>query len=351
MSNTISKRELSITRTVCIGGGTGVPSSIKALSSLGINPDAVISVADDGGSSGLLRTHTGQVPPGDLRKCLVALARNQQSPWVKAFRERFEYANNHSLGNLILTALQMTTGSLIESIELCELLLDTCGHVYPATLNSVFLSGETRDGQRVIGQSNLCKSETALARVLLEPDDPEANPTAVKAIVESDLLVLGPGSLFTSIIPNLLIPGIREAIQRSKAACVFICPIADVQGETWGLDAEELTEALLVHGLEGRLDYVLINGQDNKRESGNVNSMFAAIGPQTITENEPQAREIPAIRPVNAPNDVIAHIRKRGIKVLLRDMRSSQIPSWHDPQALAKAFASIIADSKRRTAL
>jgi len=348
MTQKISKRELASTYTVCIGGGTGVPSSIKALASLGIYPDAVISVADDGGSSGLLRTHTGQVPPGDLRKCLLALARDQQSPWVMAFRERFEYANDHALGNLILTALQQTTGSLTESIELCEQLLDTCGHVYPASFTSVLLSGITLDGKRLEGQSTLCKSHTALERVILEPHEPPANPAAIKAIENADLIVLGPGSLFTSIIPNLLIPGIRDAIANSKAARVFICPIADVQGETWGLDAAELTEALLNHGLEGSLDYVIINRQEHKKESGNVTGYFSAIDSATLTAAATAPQKSPALRPVIANDEVVSRIRARGAKVLIRALNAAQTPSWHDPKALAQALASVIADSKRR---
>ena len=347
MTNTISKQELATTRTVCIGGGTGVPSSIKALASLGIYPDAVVSVADDGGSSGLLRSHTGQVPPGDLRKCLVALARDQENPWVKAFKERFEYANDHTLGNLILTALQETTGSLVEGIALCEQLLDTCGHVYPASLCSVMLMGITRDGQNLMGQSTICKSETALARVYLDPADPPANPAAVKAIEEADLLVLGPGSLFTSIIPNLLISGIRDAILRSQAATVFICPVADVQGETWGLDAAELTEALLVHGLEGRLDYALVNRQEARKEDGNITSFFTAIGSETQYAAMAVPENKPALRPVVANEEVISRIRERGVKVLLRGLTDAQKTNRHEPKTLAKALASVIVDSRK----
>jgi len=348
MAPTISKRELAGTRTVCIGGGTGVPSSIKALAFLGIHPDAVVSVADDGGSSGLLRSHTGMVPPGDLRKCLVALARDQQNPWVKAFRERFEYAHDHTLGNLILTALQETTGSLMESIELCEKLLDTCGHVYPSSLASVRLMGITQDGQSLTGQSTLCKSETALAYVALEPADPPANPDAVRAIEQADLIVLGPGSLFTSIIPNLLIPEIRVAIAGSHAARVFICSIADVQGETWGLDAAELTEALLNHGLAGSLDYVLLNKQEEKRASGNVTGYFSALGSEAKSAAQLTAGSKLVSRPVLATEKVVSRIREQGARVLMRPMASVQTPTWHEPQALASALASVIVDSKRR---
>ncbi|MDR1089094.1 MAG: YvcK family protein [Coriobacteriales bacterium] len=342
---------LASVRAVCVGGGTGVPASIKALVSLGIYPDAVVSVADDGGSSGLLRSHTGQVPPGDLRKCLVALAADQHSPWVKAFKERFEYANNHTLGNLVLTALQETTGSLSESIALCEQLLGAVGSVYPASLDSILLMGITHDGQRLVGQSTLCKSETALARVVVEPADPPANPAALEAIKAADLLVFGPGSLFTSIVPNVLIPGIRDAVRQSHATTVFVCPLTDVQGETWGLNAAELTEALLAHGLQGRLDYALVNRRQQAREAGNVTGYFAAIGSERARETTPppvlsETDGSTAQRSVVSDDEVVNRIRAQGVKVLTREMSDAQRPNRHATPALAQAFASIIADSK-----
>lgn len=346
MIRTVSKTELAGIRAVCIGGGTGVPVSIKALRLLGVHPDAVVSVADDGGSSGLLRTHTGQVPPGDLRKCLVALAAHPGGTWAKAFKTRFEYANDHTLGNLILTALQETTGSLTESIALCEKLLETCGHMYPSSLESVLLMGVTQDGQRLVGQSTLCKSETALSHVILEPGDAQANPDAVRAIKQADILVLGPGSLFTSIIPNLLIPGIRTAIEESSAITVFVCSLSDIQGETWGLNAAEHVEALLAHGLQDRLDYALVNKHDEPEKWGNVTGYFKAIGTEANIMSETDTKIKPVERPVVINDRIVSKIRKQGVRVLLREMRDSQQSSWHDPQALAQSLASILANAR-----
>lgn len=346
MTRTIQRSELASIRAVCIGGGTGVPASIKALMTLGIDPDAVVTVADDGGSSGKLRNHTGQIPPGDLRKCLVALAQDQQNPWVNAFRKRFEYANDHTLGNLVLTALQETTGTLRESIALCEQLLQTRGHVYPASLENVLLTGTTQDGQRLVGQSVICKSETALEHVALEPSDPSANPDAIDAILRADIIVFGPGSLFTSIIPNLLIPDICKAIHQSKAATVFICSLADVQGETWGLNAAELIKALEIHGLEGRLDYAIANNESDAKHSGNVTGYFAALGADGQPLVAPESERNRATRPVTINEDIVSAIRERGIKVLVRELNDPHRPSWHDPQELAKALASVVADSK-----
>jgi uncharacterized cofD-like protein len=305
-----------------------------------------VAVADDGGSSGLLRAHTGYLPPGDLRKCLVALAADAGDPWVGAFRQRFEYAHNHSLGNLIITALQQSAGSLDSALRLCEQLLGCVGHVYPSALTSVNLNGRTRDGVHLYGQSNICKSHTALASVSLDPADIAAHPLAVQAIRAADLLVLGPGSLFTSLIPNLLIQEVLKAILESKAAVVFVCSLSDFQGETWGLDAAELVEALLNHGLAGRLDYVLVNSlsaQTATQAIGNVTGMFAAIGPECANVGESGASE-PSLRYVHFNQQIEERIRQSGVKLLTRDLIDPLHPSWHSVPALGAALASILAN-------
>lgn len=322
-----------------------MPASIKALVSLGICPNAVVSVADDGGSSGLLRSHTGQVPPGDIRKCLVALAEDQQNPWVKAFKERFEYCNNHTLGNLILTALQETTHSLEESIQLCEELLRTKGHVYPASLQSILLMGVTRDGQKLIGQSTLCRSETALEKVVIEPATAGANPAAVQAIEKADLIVLGPGSLFTSVIPNLLLPEIQQALCKSRGTKVFVLSLTDVQGETWGLNAMEHIDALERHGMRGMIDYVLVHNEGEEKAAGNITGYFSALDvKQQADLVKPVHKQ--QVRPLALDAENIAAIRKQGIKVLQRDLSDQNRPNWHDSDKLARAFASVIADSR-----
>jgi uncharacterized cofD-like protein len=335
-----------MSQATVIGGGTGAPVSIKALLELGVETSAVVAMADDGGSSGLLRGHTGSVPPGDVRKCIAAFAADQNSPWLKAFCDRFEYLNNHTLGNLMLTALQDVTGSFEQSIRLCEQLLDARGHVYPSTVQSVKLVGTTRDGLRLKGQHNICTSTTALANVSLTPARPRAFAPALDAIVQSDLVVLGPGSLFTSIIPNLLVPGvidaIKEARQQRRAMTVFVASLADMQGETWGLNIYEHVEALLSHGMRGLLDVVIVHRERTQKRAGNVTAMFKAIDAQTAFDAQAASAAKPSIRRVQTDAALIEGIEQAGPIVLSRDLADSLRPTWHDPHLLAQTLAEVI---------
>ena len=239
-------------RVVVIGGGTGAPVSIRTLLSMGLDTSAVVAMADDGGSTGILREEADVTPPGDVRKCIAAMAADPNDPLTKAFKYRFSFARNHTLGNLMLSALEDAAGSFPEAISICERLLDARGHVYPSTLDRVTLTARTRDGRSLEGQAVACHSRTALERVGLRAAH-EVVPyqPALEAIREADLIVLGPGSLFTSIIPNLLVPGVVDAIRASKGSTLFVCSLADMQGETWGLTAREHVEALMDHGTRG----------------------------------------------------------------------------------------------------
>ena len=329
---------------VVIGGGTGVPVSIGALRELDIATDAVVAMADDGGSSGMLRERTGKVPPGDVRKCIVAMARDPQSPWVRAFTERFDYINNHTLGNLMLIALEASTHSFSEAIRLCENLLEAQGHVYPSTLESVVLTGITRDGQRLEGQSTICKSRTALARVDLTPSAPKPNQEALEALRRADLIVLGPGSLFTSILPNLLVPGVQEAIRESRACKVFVCSLGDMQGETWGLSAAEHVEALLDHGMHGAIDVVIAHRdaevEASAQQVGNVTGVFQAI-PESPPDVMAPSRTR-HIQSVNCSADDARRIEKAGALLITRDLRDQKHPTWHDRAKLAETLKGVM---------
>ena len=326
VTTTISLQELahkntSVTipdgfRAVVIGGGTGSPASIKTLRSLGVHVDAIVAMADDGGSTGILRKDADVTPPGDIRKCLLALAKDAEDPLTKAFKYRFSVANNHALGNLLLCALEDTTGSFMNAISVCERLLGCVGHVFPSTLEHITLSAETMDGQILEGQAVATKANTALKKVSISNPEgaiPAAYEGAVSSIKESDLIVLGPGSLFTSIIPNILVSGIVEAIKESNAQVVFVCGIADVQGETWGLTAEEHVQALVNHGLYSLIDYAIFNSEDD----GGTNVL-------------------------NVIPDDVPKIQALGPVAVLRNLRDEEHQSWHNLGALKSAFESVI---------
>ena len=333
-------------KAVVIGGGTGAPVSIRTLLALGVQTSAVVAMADDGGSTGILREEAHVTPPGDVRKCLAAFAADPDDPLTKAFKYRFDFARNHTLGNLMLSALENATGSFPEAIKICGQLLGARGHVYPSTLNNVTLCARTLDGRVLRGQALASHSSTALEQVWLEsPEECLPYMEAIRAIRQADLIVLGPGSLFTSIIPNLLVPGIVDAIAQSHAYTVFVCSLADQQGETWGLSAREHVEALLRHGMRDKLDYVLIHSSGKPKKSRFTTGAFEAIaGPASLESAMTEMRDgknLPArvkIRSVKITQEDIDAIQDQGPVVILRDMKDPLRPTWHDPSALADAF-------------
>lgn len=336
-------------KAVVIGGGTGAPVSIRTLLALGVQTSAVVAMADDGGSTGILREEAHVTPPGDVRKCLAAFAADPDDPLTKAFKYRFDFARNHTLGNLMLSALENATGSFPEAIKICGQLLGARGHVYPSTLNNVTLCARTLDGRVLRGQALASHSSTALEQVWLEsPEECLPYMEAIRAIRQADLIVLGPGSLFTSIIPNLLVPGIVDAIAQSHAYTVFVCSLADQQGETWGLSAREHVEALLRHGMRDKLDYALIHSSGKPKKSRFTTGAFEAIaGPASLESAMTEMRDgknLPArvkIRSVKITQEDIDAIQDQGPVVILRDMKDPLRPTWHDPSALADAFMGV----------
>ena len=344
-------------RAVVVGGGTGAPMSIRTLLSLGIETSAVVAMADDGGSTGILREEADVTPPGDIRKCIAAFARDPQDPLVRAFKYRIAVARDHALGNLVLAALEDACGSFPEAIAICERLLDAQGHVHPSTLSHVTLSALTRDGRVLDGQAVASHSRTALERVRLKGQEGPvlAYEPALEALRNADLIVLGPGSLFTSIIPNLLVPGVVDAIRASRARVVFVCSLADVQGETWGLNAREHVEALLAHGMEGLLDYVLVHSAVPLRADSPGNARFnEATGSESdhaSTSDLDDEELAHGVRPVAISYRDVLAIQARGPIVLTRDLRDAKHPAWHDPLALRCAFEQVIELSRTRNRL
>lgn len=332
-------------RAVVVGGGTGAPVSIRTLLSLGVETSAVVAMADDGGSTGILREEADVTPPGDVRKCIAAFARDANDPLTRAFKYRFQVARNHTLGNLMLAALEDACGSFPEAIAVCERLLDVRGHTYPSTLQHVTLAARTRDGAVLEGQAVACRAGTALELVRLQADEPiAAYPPALEAIAAADLIVLGPGSLFTSVIPNLLVPGVADAIRNSRAKVLFVCGVADVQGETWGLTASEHVEALAAHGLRGAIDYVLLHSDKPVHPEPAVvdRYMEAHADEEVAAAAAPAAAEATAVRRVPLGYTDVLSIQAAGALPIVRNLADADRPTWHNPRALREAFAGVL---------
>ena len=231
---------------VAIGGGTGLSTLLKGLKNYSSNITAIVTVTDDGGSSGLLRKQLGVQPPGDIRNCLAALS-NEEPILTRLFQYRFSGGSGlegHSFGNLFLSALTTITGSLDKAVQASSKVLSVQGQVIPATSIDVMLWAELEDGEKIFGETLISKSTKAISRIGCLPENPAALPTALDALKEADLIVLGPGSLYTSLLPNLLVPEIVEALLVSNAPKIYISNLMTQPGETDGLDVYQHIKAI-----------------------------------------------------------------------------------------------------------
>jgi uncharacterized cofD-like protein len=246
-------------RIVCLGGGTGLAVVLRGLKVAGVEPMAIVTLTDDGGSSGRLRREMDMPPPGDIRNCLVALAEDE-SLLATVFQHRFTRGDlaGHSLGNLFLAALTEVVGSFEAAVSLSSRVLAIAGEVMPATPEQAALVAEMEDGRVVAGETAVANDRSHVRRLRLEPARPPANPGAVTAVREADLLVLGPGSLFTSTLPPLLVPELREAVLTSPARRVYIANLLQQTNETIGYDAALHIDRLIQHVGEGIVDTVVI---------------------------------------------------------------------------------------------
>lgn len=246
-------------KIVVIGGGTGLSVLLRGLKEYTSNLTAIVSVADDGGSSGRLRGDLGILPPGDIRNCLVALA-DKEPLMEELLQYRFKTGElaGHSLGNLLLAALTSMTGSFDHAVRYLSKVLAIRGQVLPVTLSDVTLCAELEDGTVVQGQSRISHSPGRIKRVFLKPSRCLPLAEALLAIRSADAVVLGPGSLYTSIIPNLLVKGIPEALAKTPAPKIYICNVMTQPGETDGYTASAHLEALMAHGCT-TIDYAVVN--------------------------------------------------------------------------------------------
>lgn len=248
-------------RIVGIGGGTGLATLLRGLKTHTTNLTALVTVADSGGSSGRLRTELGVLPPGDVRRCLVALA-DTEPLMERLFQYRFDQGGDlsgHNFGNLFIAALTAITGDFEAAVKESSKVLAVQGQVLPATLENVALRAELADGRLVAGEHEITEARGIIRRVWLAPSQPEPLPEALAAIEAAEIIVLGPGSLYTSIIPNLLVGGVADAIRRSPALKVYVCNVMTQPGETDGYTVSAHVQAILGHAGRGLIDYVLVN--------------------------------------------------------------------------------------------
>lgn len=246
-------------KIVVIGGGTGLSVLLRGLKKYTSNLTAIVTVADDGGSSGRLRGELGMLPPGDIRNCLVALA--DKEPLMEELLQ-YRFTNGelagHCAGNLLLAALTNVTGSFDQAVRGLSKVLAVRGQVLPATLSNVTLCAELANGTIVQGESNIAHGNSKIERVFIKPQHCLPLTEALIAIQEADAIILGPGSLYTSIIPNLLVKGIPEALARTAATKIYVCNVMTQPGETDGYSSSDHLRAIIDHAGEF-LDYVLLN--------------------------------------------------------------------------------------------
>lgn len=252
-------------KIVAIGGGTGLPTLLRGLKQITPNLTAIVTVADDGGSSGKLRRELGVLPPGDFRNNLAALARDE-GLMAQLFQYRFGEGGleGHSFGNLFITALSSITGSFEQALIESSRVLAIRGQVLPSTLSDVTLMADLREEhtsgtRRVAGESVIPKTTGTIEHVFLQPENPPAYPEAVRAILSADLVVLGPGSLYTSLLPNLLVQGIVNALRATKALKVYVCNVATQRGETDRYTVGDHVRAIERHIGARVFDSVLVN--------------------------------------------------------------------------------------------
>ncbi|MBC7541193.1 MAG: YvcK family protein [Candidatus Sericytochromatia bacterium] len=247
-------------RVVAIGGGHGLASALRGLKVYCDSVTAIVTVADDGGSSGRLRRDLGVVPPGDIRNCLAALA-DEEELLTTLFEYRFADGElaGHSFGNLFLTAMADIAGDFEEGVRAASKVLAVRGQVLPVSLDAITLVAHMADGQEIIGESAITAAGGQIVQLRLEPDAPLPLPDALQAIMAADVILIGPGSLYTSILPNLLVPGITAAIRHSKAAKLFVCNVMTQPGETSHYTASDHLAALSRHLGSTLVDAILVN--------------------------------------------------------------------------------------------
>ena len=323
----LKKQKFGNLKIALIGGGTGLSSLIMGLKKYNENISAIVTVTDDGGSSGRLRKEYGIIPPGDIRNCLVSLA-EQDNLMSKLFSYRFGgngEISGHNFGNLFIMAMSDVFGGFEKGILEASKILATKGNVIPATFQKVQLIAEKEDGILVYGETNIASTEGKIKNLMIEPENCKAAVFSVKAIKNADVIILGPGSFYTSIISNLLINDIRETLIKSKALKIFVCNIMSQPGETSGYSSKDYLEILEKYVGENVLDYILVNNSELPK---NLLRKYAKAGSYPINDD------------LNLKNT------DGTIKILSdffgEKISENSIYARHDPLKLAKAIKKLV---------
>ncbi|MCL4247541.1 MAG: uridine diphosphate-N-acetylglucosamine-binding protein YvcK [Anaerolineae bacterium] len=312
-------------KIVALGGGTGMPSVLRGLKQYTRNITAVVTVADDGGSSGRLRREMGVLPPGDLRNNIVALA-DDESSMARLFQYRFESGDlkGHAFGNLFISALSAVSGGLESALVETADVLKIQGRVFPSTLQDVVLAAWVRPhaGEEpvwTVGESKITEMGGKIEQLCLEPADAEAYPGSVDAILNASIVIIGPGSLFTSILPNLLVPGIADALRATSAEIVYVCNVATQPGETDAFTVADHVHAIEKHIGRGVFGAVLANNHYPTMNAG-ANTIY--------------------VQPVPPNHDVL-----KRYEFIYTDLVNAEKPWRHDPNKLAQAIMTLRSDS------
>ena len=305
---------------VVIGGGTGMSVLLKGLKQHTDNLTAIIGVADDGGSSGRLRRELGVIPPGDFRNCIVAMS-DEESLLPELFQYRFtegEGLKGHSFGNLFIVAMSHVTDSFQSALSESSKVLAVRGKITPATTANLNLSARMTNGKLIAGESNITAEKGTVERLYINPPFAKAYGPSKEAILEADLVVIGPGSLYTSILPNLMVPGILDALLTTTALRIYVCNVATEVGETQNFFVEDHVNALMKHTDENILDYVIANNN------------IIDIGDRFMGNSVPVS------------NEIISNI-----EVAYADLLDTNHPVRHDSNKLAEFILSISNNSRR----
>ncbi|HOX54446.1 MAG: YvcK family protein [Candidatus Omnitrophica bacterium] len=316
-------------KIVAVGGGHGLSMLLHGIKEYTNNITAIVTVADSGGSSGRLREQFDVLPPGDIRNCLVALA-DSEPLMQKLFQFRFEEGGDlkgHNFGNLFITALTKVTGDFEAAIKASSKVLAIRGEVIPSTLQNVSLVAEYKDGSIIQGEHRIPEKNLPIRRVSLVPGDSPATEEAVKAIKEAEVILLGPGSLYTSIIPNLLTKGITDAISDSKVLKIYVCNVMTQPGETDGYKASDHVEALVHHSSKDIINHCIVN----------INTE----APKELLERYKREQSFPVIADSH-------RIKEMGYSVVEEELISASDFLRHDSAKLSKLIINLILGKRPR---